>query len=137
MQINSYLTFPGNCRQAMEFYAEAFGVEMPTQISTYGDMPASPEYPMTDEVKNYIMHACVKLGDSEIMFADAPPNLPVVFGNVITLTIQDSDPEKLKVTFNKLAEGGKILMPLEETFFSKCYGYLCDKFEIFWQVVQQ
>ncbi len=136
MQINSYLTFPGNCRQAMEFYADAFGVEMPSQISLYGDMPASPEYPTTDELKNYIMHATMKLGDNELMFADAPPNLPIVFGNAITLTINDSDPEKLKKIFNKLSEGGKILMPLEETFFSKCYGYLCDKFEIFWQVVQ-
>ena len=39
----------------------------------------------------------------------------------------------MKSLFHKLKEGGTVGMELQETFWSKCYGSLTDKFGIGWQ----
>ena len=36
--------------------------------------------------------------------------------------------------FNALCEGGKVTMPLGETFWSPCFGMVEDKFGMGWMV---
>ncbi|MHA6533437.1 VOC family protein [Paenibacillus sp. BAC0078] len=132
MAINVYLNFNGNCREAVEFYADVFGTETPN-IMTFGQSPADPSYPLPDEAKDLVMHAMLLVDGSPLMFSDVFPGMPFVEGNNVNLTLSNTDVEKLKGWFHKLAEGGTVMMELQETFWSKCYGSLKDKFGIIWQ----
>jgi PhnB protein len=131
MAINAYLNFQGNTREVVEYYAKVFGVESP-QIMSFGDSPQNPDYPIAEEAKDLVLHARFTAFGSELMFSDVFPGMPFTQGNNITLAIGSTDVDQLKDVFHKLKEGGKVTMELQETFWSKCYGQLVDKFGIGW-----
>lgn len=133
MAVEVYLNFNGNCREAVEFYAKVFGTETP-QIMTFGDSPQNPDYPLPEEAKSLVMHAKLNIDGSTVMFSDVFPGMQFVQGNNINLTLVNRDEEKLKNWFHQLKEGGSVSMELQETFWSKCYGSLKDKFGIEWQI---
>lgn len=132
MPIEAYLNFNGNCREAVEFYAEVFGTE-PPQIMTFGEAPQDPSYPLPDEAKHLVMHTYIIVSGSKLMFSDVFPGMPFSQGNNISLAVISKNENELKGWFNKLKEEGKVNMELQETFWSKCYGSLTDKFGIEWQ----
>jgi len=132
MSVNVYLIFNGNCREAVEFYAQAFQTEAP-QIMTFGESPQNGEYPLPEEAKDLVMHSRLTVFESTIMFSDTFPGNPFEVGNNISLTIVSDDEEALRTAFAALKEGGKVDMDLQETFWSKCYGSLVDKFGVHWQ----
>ncbi len=55
MSVQVYINFNGNCREAVEFYAEVFKAEKP-QIMTYGEVPPDPEFDLPEEAKELVMH---------------------------------------------------------------------------------
>ncbi|HEY8890665.1 MAG TPA: VOC family protein [Clostridium sp.] len=132
MAIDVYINFNGNCREAVEFYAQVFETEKP-QIMTFGDTPPNPQFLLPEEAKKLVMHALLNISGSNVMFSDVFPGSPFVVGNNISLVIGSKNMDEIKSLFNKLKEGGVIVMDLQETFFSKCYGSLTDKFGIGWQ----
>lgn len=132
MALNVYLNFNGNCRQAVEFYVEVFGNEG-MQIMSFGDAPPDPSFPLPEEAKHLVMHARLNVSGSELMFSDVFPGMPFVEGTNVNLSIVSKNLEEIQSAFHKLKEGGKITMELQETFWSKCYGSLVDKFGIHWQ----
>ena len=132
MAIEIYLNFEGNCRDAVEYYVEVFKTEEP-KIMTFGEMPPNEEYPLPEEAKNRIMHTRLNMAGSVVMFSDTFPGMPYIEGNNISLAIVTDDLDELKSLFNQLKEGGTVGMELQETFWSKCYGSVKDKFGIEWQ----
>ncbi|MNE74075.1 hypothetical protein D3C80_1701270 [compost metagenome] len=68
------------------------------------------------------------------MFSDVFPGMPFTAGNNISLALVTRDEAKVKTWFDKLKEGGSVTMELQETFWSKSYGSLKDKFGIDWQI---
>jgi len=132
MAIDVYINFNGNCREAVEFYAQVFETEKP-RIMTFGDTPPNPEFVLPEEAKKLVMHALINISGSNVMFSDVFPGSPFVVGNNISLVRSSKNMDEIKSLFNKLKEGGVIVMDLQETFFSKCYGSLTDKFGIGWQ----
>lgn len=131
--INVYLTFNGNCRQAVEFYAEVFNTEKP-EFMTFGDSPPNPEYPLPEEAKELIMHTRLTINGDVIMFSDTFPGSPFIIGNNVSLAFVSNDKNEISSVFEKLKQGGKVSMDLQETFWSKSYGSLKDQFGIEWQV---
>jgi PhnB protein len=132
MSVDVYLNFNGNCREAAEYYAEVFGTEKP-QIMTFGEAPPNPEYPLPEEAKNLVMHARLTISGSNVMFSDVFPGMPFVAGNNISLTVVSKNMDEIKSPFNKMKVDSNVGMELQETFWSKCYGQLTDKFGINWQ----
>lgn len=133
MAIDIYVNFNGNCREAVEFYAMAFNAEK-QQIMTFQDAPPDPQFPVSEEMKNLVLHTFLKINGSTIMFSDVPPGMPFTAGNNITLVYSSNNMEEMKTIFYKLKEGGTVEMDLQETFWSKCYGSVKDKFGIGWQL---
>lgn len=131
MSVQSFINFNGNCRKAVEFYAKIFGTEEPLILS-YGEIPPNQAFPIAEEVKDLVMHARLNIKGNEVMFSDVVPGMPYVTGNNISLTIISNSKNEIKYFFNKLKEGGRVAMELQETFLSKCYGSLIDKFGIAW-----
>ena len=132
MSVQAYINFNGNCREAVEFYAEVFETEKP-QIMSYEDMPEDEDFLLTEENKNLVLHTSLTIEGSEIMFSDIPPGMPFVIGNNVSLMIISDDMDRIKSMFNKLIIDGTVGMELQETFWSKLYGYVTDKFGIGWQ----
>lgn len=136
MSVEAYIYFNGNCREAVEFYAEVFETEKP-QIMLYGDVPSKEGVPLNEETKNLVLHTTLKIQGSTVMFSDSPADNPLIIGNNITLVINSTDMDGIKSMFNKLKVDGTIVMDIQETFWSKCYGFLIDKFGIGWQFSHQ
>lgn len=131
MTIHVYLNFNGNCREAVEYYAEVFGTEKP-QISTFGESPKDPSYQLPEEAKDLVMNAQMNINGSRVMFSDTFPGAPFTTGNNVNIAIVSNNEDELKSYFNKLKDGGKVDMELQETFWSKCFGMVTDKFDIHW-----
>lgn len=127
--IHPYLNFDGNCGEAMKFYHSIIGGDL--DIQTYANTPEMKSKP---EHKDRVVHSILKNGDITIMASDGAPGLPVVMGDSVSLSLVGSDEQKLTEYFNKLAEGGKISMPLEKQFWGDKFGMLKDKFGINWMV---
>lgn len=133
MSVDVYLNFNGNCREAAEFYAEAFGTERP-HIMTFGEAPQNPEYTLPEEAKDLVMHTRLNIMGSNVMFSDTFPGTPFVQGNNISLAVVSKNRDEIESAFHKLKAGGTVVMELQETFWSKCYGQVKDKFGIDWQL---
>lgn len=132
MAVDIYLNFNGNCREVVNFYAEVFGTEVP-KFMTFGENPPNPEYPLPEEAKELVMHTRLNISGSNVMFSDVFPGMPFIEGNNISLAFVSTDQDEINSAFSKLKEGGKVVMELQETFWSKCYGQITDKFGIIWQ----
>ncbi len=127
--LNPYLAFEGNCEEAMNFYAECLGGEV-SAINRYKDMPDS-DPALADKV----MHGEVTAGDIRLMFADTlMPHFTLKIGNHISLSINLTDENTQTQIFNKLAEGGQVTMPLENTFWGARFGMLIDKYGFAWML---
>lgn len=133
MAVQAYINFNGNCREAVAFYAEVFKAEK-QQIMTFGDAHGSDEFPLPEEAKKLVMHTYLNICGSKVMFSDSFPGMPYTVGNNISLAVVIKDIEEIKAIFNGLKEGGTIGMELQETFWSKCYGTVTDKYGVLWQV---
>ncbi|MUK88609.1 VOC family protein [Ornithinibacillus sp. L9] len=103
-------------------------------VQTFADMPENPEMPLPDEAKERVLNAHLKVGNTNLMISDTLPGQPYQLGSQTTIAIMIDNIEKTKEVFNKLAESGKVQMPLQETFWSPSYGQVTDKFGIEWQV---
>ncbi len=125
--VKPYISFKGNCEEAINFYKEALGAEV-LFMGRVGDSPMKGK--ASDDA---IMHCTLKIGDTHLMACDnMSPDHPVNIGNNISLAIGTSDMASAETSFNKMAEGGTVLMPMQETFWAERFGMLTDKFGINW-----
>lgn len=133
MKMYTYLNFNGNCSEAVNFYAKVFNVE--PKLLHFKDMPANPNQPLDDSMKDLVLHGELVVGGNVLKFSDAMPHQPVTIGDNFNITISSDNAEQVTTWFNQMAEGGTILMPLGKTFFSEMYGYVRDQFGVAWQVM--
>lgn len=124
--VQPYLNFNGNCEEAINFYKDVLGGEL-LFMQRYGD---SPMKGMGND--NNVMHCTLKIGDSHIMASDNPPEQAATVGSNISLAIGSNDPAGAETMFQKMAEGGKVTMPMQETFWAERFGMLTDKFGVSW-----
>lgn len=128
-RLNPYLNFNGNARQAIEFYKTVFGGEL--TMSTYADggMPHDPAD------KDKIMHSqLISPGGYWLMASDSPPGMQFAPGNTMTVSLSGDDEAELRGYWNKLADGGNVMMPLEKAPWGDSFGMLADKFGTPWMV---
>jgi len=126
--LNTYLNFDGNAREAMEFYKTCLGAEL--QIMAFGDSPM--QAPPGAEKR--VMHARLTKGPLTLMASDTMPGMPFQHGNNFSLAIECETPEEVDKIFAALSAGGKVTMPVQETFWAKRFGMLTDKFGVAWLV---
>ena len=124
--VKPYISFAGTCREAIDFYKNSLGA---TELFSqkWGETPHS-----VPGFEDKIMHATIQVGDTHIMMCDSPEEVPTT-GN-ISLAIGLDDKGKAKEFFDNLSNGGKVTMPLDETFWADAFGMCIDKFGIHWMV---
>jgi PhnB protein len=129
MKVITYLTFTGECEQAMQFYKEVLGGEI-LQMSRMGDS----QMEMEDHLRNKIMHARLRLGDNVLYMSDTFAPASVVKGSNVSLSIDLESVEEMEKLFNGLSAGGTVTMPLQDAFWGARFGMLTDKFGIHWMM---
>ena len=134
-QVNPYLVFNGSCEEAFNFYKSVFGGEF-RQISKFKDMPPMPGQTLPDGAGEKIMHVSLPISNETILMgSDANPNMGAVsIGQHLSLSVGVDSKEEANKVFNGLATGGKVTMPIQDTFWGAYFGMLTDKFGFIWMV---
>jgi PhnB protein len=136
MIINPYLTFLGNCEEAIQFYKTVFGGDF-TYVGRFKEMPPQGGPPMKPEDAEKIMHISLPIGKATtLMGSDAGGDwAPAIsIGNNITISITADSKADADRIFNALAIGGKVTMPLADTFWGDYFGLCTDSFNINWMM---
>ncbi len=120
-----YLVFSGNCKEAMEFYANVLNGAI-TSLTTFGTSPIE----VSPELNNRIFDCELEAEKIHFKASDDLPNHSVKSGNNFSLFVSFSENKEKENVFIKLSQGGKVLFPLDDNF-----GMLKDKFGIQWMIV--
>lgn len=124
-QLNPYITFNGNCAEAMAFYGEVLGVT--PQLMTFRDSGMDVDG---------IMHANLDTETGFHIFASdfAEGMGEYNHGTNVQVSLSGNETEALQGYWAGLAEGGQIVVPLEKQMWGDEHGQLVDKFGIVWHV---
>lgn len=128
--LTPYLFFGGNCREAMTFYKDCFGGEL--QVMTYEQGPEETCAPGEAE-KDRIMHACLTNGDFVLMASDNPSGAPNN-GDQVSITVNCESTDETDALFKALGDGGKVVMPPDNTFWGAYFAMLTDKYGFNWML---
>jgi PhnB protein len=130
MDLNTYLSFDGNCEAAFKFYEKTLCGKI-VAMMTYAEMPGNSQ--MSKDSQNQVMHARLQLGDKLLMGSDAPPGrfeppkgFHVMFGI--------KEPAEADRLFGALSANGTVTMPIQETFWALRFGMLVDQFGTPWMI---
>ncbi len=129
-QINAYLGFNGDCREAMNFYKECLGGELTLQ--TVEGSPAEAQCPAA--MKHQILHASLVKNGLILMGSDMVGPEGIIKGNTIALSLNCSSEEEINTFFSKLSSGGQIIDPLKMQFWGALFGVFTDKYGIRWML---
>jgi PhnB protein len=136
MKIEPYLFFDGQAEEALAFYQQALDARL-EGLMRYADCPdpVPPEY-MPPGGPQKLMHASLLVRGQRLMCSDGVPRESGGFRG-FSLALQYDDEADARRAFDRLADGGSIVMPMGPTFFSPCYGMLADRFGVQWMVMVQ
>ncbi len=133
MIVQPYLFFDGRCEEAIEFYKKAVGAEVLMLMRNKESPEPPPPGMLPPGSENKIMHASLRIGETEVMASDGRAmGKPEFRGIFLSLTAaNEAEADRL---FNALGEGGQVIMPIGKTFFSPRFGMVADRFGVSWMV---
>lgn len=136
-QVNVYLTFNGNCRQAFEFYQDVFEKEIP-YMGTFGEMPQQDGPEMSEEDKNKIMHVSMPISQETVLMGSDTTGEwagDFVAGNNFAISVNAESRDEANRIYERLGrQGGHMKMAMTDTFWGAYFGMLTDQFGINWMV---
>lgn len=134
--VNTYMTFNGFCEEAFLFYKSIFGGEF-SYFGRFKDMPMTDGKTCPPAEAEKIMHVALSISkETAIMGSDSFESFgtETIYGNNFSLSLNTESKEEADKLFNALSNGGKITMPMENTFWNAYFGTFTDKFGINWMV---
>jgi len=133
MHIQSYLSFNGNCGDAIAFYRDALGAEQTFRLR-FDEAPPDARPPAPPELADKVMHAALKIGESTLLMSDGGCVTKDEKPSGRSLFLGCEDAASAERYFNALAQGGEVKMPFQETFWSPGFGMVTDRFGVSWMV---
>ena len=133
-QINPYINFNGNAEEAFTFYKSVFGGEFAI-IMRFKDI-SSPEFSVTENEANKIMHIALPIGKNVLMANDVPESMGQTNENEnrSKISISADSKEEADKLFNGLSVGGQIEAPIGDSPWGSYFGMFRDKYGIEWMV---
>jgi len=131
--ITPYLFFAGRCEEALEYYRKALGAEV-EKLMRFNESPEPPPPGMLPPgFEKKVMHASFHIRGVRLMASDGCGEKSIFDGFRLALTVPTE--AEAQRTFDALADGGSVQMPLTKTFWSPCYGMVTDRFGLGWMVM--
>lgn len=132
---NPYLNFPGNTEEAFTYYKSVFGGEF-VDFLRFKDF-GGDEMGVPEKDRDKIAHVALPLGENNLLMGTdvVDESVSVTFGNNFYVTVETDSGDEADRLFSRLADGGKIEMPLEQTSWAEKYGACSDKFGVQWMVM--
>lgn len=121
-KITPHLWFDTQAKEAAELYTSVFGGSEITTVQTLRDTPS---------------------GDTEIVsfVLEGQPFMAISAGPLFTFTpavsflVVCEASDEVDTLWNRLVEGGSVLMALDAYPFSERYGWLQDRYGLSWQIM--
>jgi PhnB protein len=132
--INPYINFNGNAEEAFNFYKSVFGGEF-SRVARFKDL-ANPEFPVSANDANKIMHIALPIGDNTLMGNDVPEFMGKTNENEnrSKISVNVESREEADRIFNGLSAGGTVEMPIGDSPWGSYFGMFRDKYGIEWMV---
>lgn len=132
MQVQPYLFFDGRCDEALDFYKKNLGATV-DMLMRFKESPDQSS--VSAESLEKVMHCAFHVGDTQVLASDGHcAGKPIFQGFGLALTAgDDAEAERL---FGALSNGGKVQMPMSETFFATRFGMVADRFGVGWMVLK-
>ncbi|HVG25403.1 MAG TPA: VOC family protein [Thermoanaerobaculia bacterium] len=130
-QLTPYLSFDGTCTEAMRFYERVLGGTLEALVRN-GDTPAKDHLPHGNDDR--IMHAKLVAGDLVLMAGDALAGQPYEPMKGFNLAVTYPTADEARGVYDALAEGGRVTMPFDRTFWAEGAGMLTDRYGTPWIV---
>lgn len=129
-QLNAYLNFDGNCADAMRFYQRTLGGQL--DLMSFGQSPMADQTPPGSADR--IIHARLAFDGGVLMASDTMPGMPYNGMHGFGLALSVPAASGARKLFEMLAEGGKVGMPLQKTFWAEAFGMVTDRYGTPWLV---
>lgn len=126
VRVATFLMFASRAEEAMNFYVSLFPDGAVTSIQRYGPGGPGPE--------GAVMHASFTLNRQSFMCIDSSMTHDFGFTPAMSIFVDCESEAEVDTLFSKLADGGKVLMPLDRYAFSRKFAWLADKFGVSWQI---
>lgn len=133
LQLVPYILMNGRAKEAIEYYKENLNAQV-LFIQTFEEGPEEETSKMRKEELNLVSHSVLKIGEAKVMIADIIPELPFQNGNQVSICITCSDIGVIRQFYENLKKDGKVLIELNEIYFSPAYGMVTDKFGVTFQL---
>jgi PhnB protein len=129
VRLNPYLSFQDNAREAMTFYQSVLGGDL--TVSTFADFHASEDPAEQDKV----MHSQLETPDGLVLMgADTPAAMEYQPQAGVSVSLSGDDEAKLRGYWERLSEGGTVVMPFEQAPWGATFGMCVDRFGTSWMV---
>lgn len=130
--VQPYLVFGGNCEEAIRYYQKAIGAKL-EMLMRFKECPDACGCPANWEDK--IMHASLRIGDTVLMASDGCWEEKTTGFQGFSLSLSAPDESTANRRFDALLQDGKVIMPLDKTFFAKRFGMVADRFGVSWMII--
>jgi predicted 3-demethylubiquinone-9 3-methyltransferase (glyoxalase superfamily) len=120
------LMFDGVAEEAMNLYVSLFAGSAISTMERYG--------PGEQGMQGGVKRAEFRLGQHQLICFDSPIKHGFSFTPSVSFFVECESEAELEVAFAQLAEGGEVLMPLDNYGFSTRFGWLNDRFGVSWQL---
>lgn len=131
MKLHTYVNFAGKCAEAFRYYERHLGGQI-TMMMTHGQAPDQSK--VNPESKDMVLHARMSLAGTDLLGADIPTAQPMRSAYLSLSVDTDSEAERI---YAALADGGDVLMKMEETFFATRFGQVRDRFGLNWMILHE
>ncbi len=131
-QMNIFLSFNGQCKEAIEFYKEVFSAQL-IECITYGEAEMTEQ----ENEKDLIMNSNIIIAGVQISCSDNIEQ-KLTTGNQIAFWLEIDSQEYFDSIYSRFeADNLTILAPKEETFWDSIYAKVQDAFGIIWELNYQ
>ncbi len=118
--------FQGEAREALDLYGSVFPDFRVEVLEAYGEGEAG--------AAGLVKMARARLMDLSLTVIDSPVSHAFSFTPSMSLFVEFDDGDAVDAAFARLADGGQVMMPLDDYGFSDRFGWVCDRFGVSWQM---
>jgi PhnB protein len=129
-QLNPYLNFNGQCREALSFYKECLEGEL--ELQKVAESPMATRMP--SEKGPFILHGCLSKNGSTLLMGSDMIGNNLQPGNSVNLCLNCTSDQEISTLFTRLSTGGQVKVPLHQSFWGATFGEVKDKFGITWML---